>query len=124
MEFEESKNILKKALIESFVDDYKSYKKTIEFINNDLDKSNIKYQYSYDTFCAEFLSETLINLKDVDIFTVNEYNNFFINFWQFNLYNLQSMLNKKLNELGYKYEDFYENSNIKKKVNKRYFNSD
>ena len=122
MEIEERKSVLKTALINSFVDDYSAYKNTIEFINKDLIESNIEYQYSYDEFCVEFLNETLINLEDIDIFTVEQYNQFYINFWQFNLYNLQCMLNRKLNKLGYKYEDFYKTSNIKQKINKKYLN--
>jgi len=120
MEIEERKMILKTALINSFVDDYTAYKNTIEFINNDLKASNITFQYSYNEFCIEFLNETLINLEDIDIFTADQYSQFYINFWQFNLYNLQCMLNKKLDTLGYKYEDFYKTSNIKEKINKKY----
>ena len=119
MEIEERKTVLKTALINSFVDDYTAYKNTIEFINNDLCKSNIKFQYSYDEFCVEFLDQTLINIEDVDLFA-EKYNEFYNNFWKFNLYNLQCMLNKKLDELGYKYDDFYKTSRIKEKINKKY----
>ena len=117
---EERKIILKNALINSFVDDYSAYKNTIKFINNDLTTSNINFQYSYDEFCTDFLNETLSNIEDIDIFGENKYNNFYINYWQFNLFNLQCMLNKKLQTLCYKYEDFYKNSNIKEKVKKKY----
>jgi len=120
MEVEDRKKIIKTALINSFVDDYKAYKTTIEFINNDLKKSKIKYKYKYNDFCIEFLNMTLKNLENFDIFTAEGYSQFYINFWQFNLYNLQCMLNLKLDELGYKFEDFYKNSDIKQKVNKKY----
>lgn len=120
MEVEDRKRVIKSSLTNSFVDDYKAYKTTIEFINNDLKNSNINFQYSYDDFCIEFLNETLKNIEDIDIFTVRGYNEFYINFWQFSLYNLQCMLNKKLDELGYKYEDFYEKSFMKEKVNRKY----
>ena len=43
-----------------------------------------------------------------------------INFWNFNLYNLQCMLTAKLEELGYKYEDFYNKSNMKQKIEENY----
>lgn len=122
MEIEERKKVLKTALINSFVDDYTAYKNTIDFINKDLSGSSIAFQYSYDEFCIEFLNETLINLEDIDIFTVDKYNEFYRNFWKFNLYNLQCMLNKKLDTLGYKYEDFYKKSNIKQTINKKYLN--
>jgi len=122
MEIEDRKKVIKTALINSFVDDRKAYKSTIEFINKDLKKSEIQFQYSYDEFCLEFLNETLINIENIDIFTVDGFDQFYINFWQFNLYNLQCMLNKKLEHLGYNFEDFYENSTIKEKVNKRYIN--
>ena len=120
MEVEDRKKIIKTALINSFVDDYKAYKTTIEFINNDLKKSKIKFKYKYNDFCIEFLNMTLKNLENFDIFTAEGYSQFYINFWQFNLYNLQCMLNLKLDELGYKFEDFYKNSDIKQKVNKKY----
>lgn len=120
MDIEERKNILKSALINSFVDDYSAYKNTIKFINNDLNESNIKFQYSYDQFCADFLNQTLINIEDIDIFNADQYNQFYVNFWQFNLYNLQCMLNNKLAELGYKYDDFYKNSNMREKIKKKY----
>lgn len=122
MELLERKKVIKVALTNSFVEDSKAYKHTIEFINKDLEKSNINFQYSYDEFCIEFLNETLINIEDIDIFTVDGYDQFYINFWQFNLYNLQCMLNKKLDELGYNFEEFYEKSIMKEKVNKKYIN--
>ena len=124
MKIEDRKKVIKTALVNSFVDDSKAYKSTIEFINKDLKKSEINFQYSYDEFCLEFLNETLINIENIDIFTVDGFDQFYINFWQFNLYNLQCMLNKKLDILGYNFEDFYENSTIKEKVNKRYINLD
>ena len=120
MTFEEQKKVLEITLINSFVDDYKSYRNTIDFINTDLKISNIKFQYSYDEFCVEFLNQTLKNVDEIDIFSANDNNNFYINYWQFNLYNLQCMLNKKLDELGHKYEDFYGNSSIKQKIDNKY----
>lgn len=122
MEIEERKKVLKNALTNSFVDDYDSYKKTIEFINKDLIESNINFQYKYDEFCIDFLNETLKNVEQIDIFSFDEFNQFYFNFWKFNLYNLQSMLNNKLDVLGYKYEDFYNNSNIKQKIEEKYEN--
>lgn len=122
MEIEQRKKVLKTALINSFVDDYEAYKKTIEFINTDLIESNINFQYKYDEFCVDFLNETLKNIEDIDIFSFDEFNQFYINFWKFNLYNLQSMLTNKLEKLGYKYEDFYNNSNLKQKIDEKYEN--
>lgn len=122
MEIEDRKSVIKTALINSFVDDSKAYKTTIEFINKDLKKSKIKFQYKYDDFCLEFLNETLTNIENIDIFTVEGYDQFYTNFWQFNLYNLQCMLNKKLKNLGYSFDDFYKNSKMKEKVNRKYLN--
>ena len=99
MQNKEKKKILESAIVNSFIDDYKAYKRTIDFINKDLKELNINYQYTYDEFCVEFLNESLKNMDNIDIFNVEHYNQFFINFWQFNLYNLQSMLNKKLDSL-------------------------
>ena len=122
MEIEERKKVIHDALITSFVDDYKAYKSTIKIVNKDLKKSKINFQYSYDQFCVDFLNQSLSNIQDFDIFKVSNFNQFYINFWQFNLYNLQCMLNRKLNTLGYEYEDFYKTSNIKQKINKKYLN--
>ena len=122
MELEQRKNVLKTALTNSFVEDYEAYKKTIEFINSDLLQNNINYQYNYDEFCVDFLNQALKSVEDVDIFSFNEYNQFYVNFWKFNLYNLQCMLNDKLDKLGYKYEDFYNSSLIKQKINEKYEN--
>jgi hypothetical protein len=120
MTIEERKEVLKMALIYSFVEDYKEYKSTIDFINKDLIESKIDYQYTYDEFCVDFLEQTLQNLEEIDIFSFNEFNQFHINFLQFNLYSLQCMLTNKFNKLGYKYEDFYDASSIKKKIENKY----
>lgn len=116
MEVEERKNQMRQALIISFVDEYEAYKKSINLINSDFKKSNIDFEYKYDDFCKDFLNHTLKNLDNIDIFSFNDFNQFYINFWKFNLYTLQCMLTDKLNELGYKYDDFYHNSDIKKKI--------
>ena len=94
MKAEEKKNILKTSLINSFVDDYNAYKSTIIFINKELKELNINYQYTYDEFCLEFLNKTLENIEFIDLQNIQS--DFFINFWKFNLYNIQSMLNKKI----------------------------
>jgi hypothetical protein len=110
------KDFLKKIMIDSFVNEHKAYKKTVEFINTDLKKNNIDFQYAYDQFCIDFLKQTLSSLDDINIFNNKNYNQFYINFWYFNLYNIQSMLTEKLIELGYNYEDFFNESEITKKV--------
>jgi hypothetical protein len=120
MEIEERKKFLETALINSFVEEYDAYKKTVNFINNDLSEYNINFQYTYDEFCISFLNETLKNAENSDIFSFNDFGQFYINFWKFNLYNLQCMLTTKLEELGYKYEDFYNKSNIKKRISDNY----
>jgi len=102
------------------VDDYQAYKSTIDIINKDLKKSKIKYKYSYNEFCKDFLKQTLKNLNDIDIFSVENYNQFYINFWQFNLYNLQCMLSDKFEELGYDFDDFYQNSSMKNKMTSKH----
>jgi hypothetical protein len=107
MKVNERKKVLKSALVNSFVDDYKSYKNAVEYINTDLSNAHIDFQYTYDEFCIDFLDETLKNLDKVDIFDAEKYNQFYSNFWSFNLHTLQSMLTHKLKKLGYKYEDLY-----------------
>jgi hypothetical protein len=117
MEIEEQKKFLKKALIDSFVEESDAYKKTIKIINSDLNKSNINYQYTYDEFCVEFLNETLKNIDKIDIFGYDEFNQFYVNFWNFNLYNLRQMLNTKLTKLGHSFDEFYNKSEMKNKIN-------
>ena len=120
MEIEERKKVIHDALITSFVDDYKAYKSTIKIVNKDLKKSKINFQYSYDQFCVDFLNQSLSNIQDFDIFKVSNFNQFYINFWQFNLYNLQCMLSRKLEELGYDFNEFYQNSEMKEKISDKY----
>lgn len=111
MDIKTRKEIISSALVNSFVDDYKAYKKTIDFINNDFISSNIDFQYSYDQFCIDFLDQTMKNIKNIDISESNDkFEIFYTNFRDFNLYNLQGMLTKKLKDLGYNYEDFFNNS--------------
>ena len=113
MKLEERKRIIEDALTNSFVDDYRAYKNTMDIVNKDLKKSNIEYQYSYDEFCLDFLSESLLNIQDIDIFTADSFEAFYGNFWKFNLYNLQCMLNRKLEALGYNFNEFFKNSKMK-----------
>ena len=107
MRINERKKVIKEALINSFVEEHNSYKNTVNIINKELSDNDIKYQYSYDEFCIEFLNQTLKEIENVDIFNFDEYDSFYSNFWVFNLYNLKNMLSNKLDTLGYKYEDIY-----------------
>jgi len=115
MEIDEKKKVLKQALVNSFVEDSKAYKNTIEFINNDFFNSNINFKYTYDEFCVEFLNQTLLNIENIDIFNYSG-GQFFNNFFKFNIYNLQCMLSEKLYKLGYKYDDYYNNSDMKENL--------
>ena len=114
MEVHERKRIIEQTLTNSFVDDYKVYRKTLDIINRDLKKCMIEYQYSYDEFCLDYLSESLKNIQDIDIFSVDSFEQFYENFWRFNIYNLQCMLNRKLEILGYDLNEFLKNSQAKK----------
>lgn len=116
MEIEDKKRIIESALTNSFVDDYRAYRNTLDIINKDLKKSKIKYQYTYDEFCVDYLTESLNNLEEIDIFLVGSSEQFYNNFWKFNLYNLQCMLNKKLESLGYDFSKYYKNSEVKKAI--------
>lgn len=113
MDIEEKKETLKSALIDSFVNDNQSYKNTIKSINDDLKKFNIDYQYTYDEFCVDFLNESLLNIEKNDIFEHDINKDFYSNFWLFNLMTLQSMLSKKIYNLGKNISDIYnENKEI------------
>ena len=102
MKIEERKEILREALINSFIEEYKSYKNIVKIINKDLRKSKIDFKYSYNDFCIDFLNESLKNIEKIDIFSDKaQFNEFLINFYQFNLYILQTMLKNRLNNITY-----------------------
>lgn len=107
MKIEDRKNTIKNALIESFLNDHKAYENTISFINKDLSDANINFQYSYNEFCVDFLNESLLGVEDNDIFIYENFNDFYSNFFEFNLSTIEKMLSKRLNKLGYKLEDVY-----------------
>jgi hypothetical protein len=119
MDLEERKNVMKEALTTSFVNDYKDYKYTISLLNKDLKKVKIDFKYTYDEFCIDFLNQTLNTIEDVDIFDVDEFGQFYDNFWKFNLYNLQNMINKKLDEVGVDRDLFYKKSSSFKPKKKK-----
>lgn len=96
MEIDERKKELKTALINAFLDEKKTYKKTIRLINKDFKKANIDYKYTYDEFCGDFLKQSLESVETIDIFAELQLDKFLINLWEFNLYNLNEMINKKL----------------------------
>lgn len=116
MEIEDKKRIIENALVNSFVDDYRAYRNTLDIVNLDLKKSKIEYQYTYDEFCVDYLTESLNNLEEIDICSFGSTEQFYNNFWKFNLYNLQCMLNKKLESLGYDFSKFNKNSEVKKAI--------
>jgi len=109
MRIYERKKVIKEALVNSFVEEHDAYKNTISFINKELCDNEIIYQYTYDEFCVDFLDQTLKEIENVDIFDFDESESFYSNFWVFNLYNLKNMLSIKLDTLGYKYDDVYNN---------------
>lgn len=111
MKLEEKRNILKNALIESFVNDYEQYKKTIDNINHDLIELKLDFQYKYDDFCAEFLDQSLNSIESIDIFDYVENSQFQQHFFKFSLYNLRCMLDKKFNELGFDYKKMLSEEN-------------
>lgn len=101
MEVKNRQELLKKALIESFVDEYKIYRKTLDSINKYFNDYNIDFQYTYDDFCSEFLNHSMKNIEHIDIFSIEQYNQFYLRLLQFNLYILQVMLTDKIEKLGY-----------------------
>jgi hypothetical protein len=114
MTIEEKKRTIEVALTTSFVDSYEKHKSTLGIINKDLKKSKIKYQYSYDEFCADLLNITLQSLNDVDIFSYNSYDQLFSNVREFTADNLMVMLVRKIESLGYKLDGFFKNSKLMK----------
>lgn len=105
-DLEERKKILTEAFNKSFVDDYDVYKSIISKINSEFKDMNIDYEFTYDEFCVEFLNETIENLKKVDIFEYQTFQEFYYHFWDFNLYVIRIVLKKKIESLGYDFDDF------------------
>lgn len=117
------KKILETALVKSFVDDYNAYKNTVDFINMDFEKSDVKFQYSYDAFCVDFLNLSLENIDIIDVLeSETDFNSFYKNFLKFNLYVLKGMLKNKLNELGYDAGKFYSETSDTTNNSKKYLN--
>lgn len=115
---EENKKILSEALKNSFVDDYPSYKKIIDNINNDFEELKIDFKWSYDQFCVDFLNESMKKIEEVDIFRYKNFEDFYMNFWNFNLIIVRTILLNKFEELGYDYKK------IKKDFNTQYYYDD
>lgn len=105
MAVQENKQLFLSALNQSFVDDYKVYKGIVGNINEDFKKYEINYEWSYDDFCINFLDETMKKLEKVDIFKhVNSFEDFYHNFWKFNLDVVRTIIINKIVELGYNHE--------------------
>ena len=109
---------LSNAMSRSFVEDYKEHKNSIDTVNADLKKCGIPYQYSYDEYCKDFMKETKRNMNFLEYFAYERTNK--LGYWQFNLFNLRSMLKRKLEGLGYDFEKFYEQSVLKTNIYSKY----
>ena len=107
MEIDERKKNITSILTESFVEEYEAYKKALNYLNKDFRKSKIGFQYSYDQFCTDFLRQSLDSIEAHDIFVVTDYRQFKLNLWQFNMFNIECMLKKKIEELGYDAKEYY-----------------
>ncbi len=111
MNVQENKELLLKALTQSFVDDYTAYKKIVENINCDFNKLEIDYQWTYDEFCVNFLNESMKKLEQIDIFKELSFDQFYKNFWKFNLIVVRTIIISKFDELGYNFEEYDSLSN-------------
>jgi hypothetical protein len=96
MDISNKKELLKSALIQSFVDSHDIYMNAINFINSDLELYNINFKYTYDNFCIDFLNYALSNIEKNDIFNETNIDNFYYKFCQFNLKIFEDMLNEKI----------------------------
>jgi len=108
---EERKETVSQALKQSFVDDYSAYKNIIKNINSNFKEFEIDYEWSYDDFCITFLTESLDKLDYIDIFQYATFDDFYNNFWNFNLIVVRTIIIKKCEELGYDYSKFEEQIN-------------
>jgi len=113
----DKKKLLTEALNTSFVDDYNTYKIIIDTINNDFKELNIDYEWSYDQFCVDFLNKSINNLDHIDIFSHGNLNDFYKNFWKFNLIVIKEIIINKFDELGYDYNEFENLLNKQKYIN-------
>jgi hypothetical protein len=112
-DLDDRKEILKEAFNKSFVDDYEVYKSIILKINAEFKELDIDYEFTYDEFCVDFLNETLENLKKIDVFEYETFQEFYSNFWDFNLYVIRMVLKNKIEKLGYDFEEFQRKLNTK-----------
>lgn len=112
----ERRQILKESFNKSFVDDYEVYKSIIQSINDEFKELGIEYEFTYDEFCVSFLKETMENLKKIDILNYKNFQDFYFNFWDFNLYVIREVLKKKIESLGYDFEEIHQ-----KMLTKNYF---
>ena len=85
---------LSKVMSLAFVEDYKEFKSSMDIVNTDLTKSKIPFQYTYDEFCIAYRKETKRNMNFIVYFGEEHLD--LTGCWQFNLFNLRSMLKRKL----------------------------
>lgn len=102
----QKKQVLTDALTQSFVDDYDAFRSIVNNINDDFKVLEMDYEYTYDTFCVNFLEESLNKLEEEDIFKYTNFKDFYENFWSFNLFVIKTLLIKKFAELGYDYDEY------------------
>ena len=68
-------------------------------------------EWTYDEFCVSFLNESLNKLEQIDIFQSTSFEDFYKNFWNFNLVVVRSIIIDKCKELGYDYKKFENDGN-------------
>lgn len=92
----ERKSIIANAYTKSFVEEYAGFKKIMDEINLNLQRSDIPFVYSYDDFCLELLSRSLAALERNDIFSATSLAEFIKNYRLFKHNAIQSMVIGKL----------------------------
>lgn len=82
---EDYKLLVTEFMTEGFVDDYPYHKECLDKLNNELQQSNIPFQYTYDGYCLDLLNRFLTVIETyfateetVEIF-FNTYNEIVIN---------------------------------------------
>jgi hypothetical protein len=108
------KKLLSQALNQSFVDDYNAYRNIVDNINADFKLLLIDYEWSYNDFCVDFLNESISKLDKIDIFKYSTFEDFYSNFWNFNIIVINDIIMNKFQSLGYDYSKYEKLSNNQK----------
>ena len=95
MPINKQKKIVRDILVNSFVEDYSANKIVVDRLNLEMLKSDIPFEYTYDSFCADLLKETLAHSLEIDIFSAQTIEEFYSIFSKFNQVTIKNLVTEK-----------------------------